>query len=167
MLSRALQETVRTSCMVMVIVAGAVMFGHFLPITRIPFELAAWLAGLPLPAWVVIMLRSSCSTWSPGCFVDALALVLLTIPIFYPGGGETRLRPDLVRRDHRAGDADGRDLAAGGRERRTSSAASTATSRCRPCSAGIMPFLAALIVAALLLLVFPSIATVLPNLVLK
>jgi tripartite ATP-independent transporter DctM subunit len=80
---RSLQETARTSCMVMIIVAGAVMFGHFLAVTRLPFELAAWLTSLPFPAWVIIgfiiLFYLIC-----GCFVDALGLILLTIPIFYP-----------------------------------------------------------------------------------
>jgi len=83
MLSRSLLETARTSCMVMIIVAGAVMFGHFLAVTRIPFELASWLASLPLPGWMIM----GCVILFylvAGCFVDALALVLLTVPIFYP-----------------------------------------------------------------------------------
>ena len=89
---RSLRETVRTSCMVLIIVAGAVMFGHFLAVTRIPFELASWLAGLPLPAWVImgfIILFYLVS----GCFVDALALVLLTIPIFHPVVTELQYDP--------------------------------------------------------------------------
>ncbi len=83
MVTRALLETVRTSCMVLIIVAGAVMFGHFLARTRIPFELAEWLGNLPLPGWSII----GCIIFFyliAGCFVDALALVLLTVPIFYP-----------------------------------------------------------------------------------
>jgi len=83
MLVRALLETIRTSCMVLAIVAGAVMFGHFLAITRLPTELAGWLAGLPLPAWGVMVLVIGFYLVA-GCFVDALALILLTIPIFYP-----------------------------------------------------------------------------------
>ena len=82
-LFRSLQETVRTSCMVMIIVSGAVMFGHFLAVTRIPFELASWLAGLPLPGWTIMSFIILFYLLS-GCFVDALALILLTIPIFYP-----------------------------------------------------------------------------------
>lgn len=82
-LKRALQETVRTSCMVMIIVAGAVTFGHFLAVTRIPFTVAESLAALPVPGKVtigfIILFFFVC-----GCFVDALALILLTIPIFYP-----------------------------------------------------------------------------------
>lgn len=82
-LFRALMETARTSCMVMIIVTGAVMFGHFLAVTRIPFELATWLGGLPLPGWVIIFFIIMFYLVA-GCFVDALALILLTIPIFYP-----------------------------------------------------------------------------------
>ena len=83
MLTRSLMETIRTSCMVMIIVTGAVIFGRFLAITRIPFELATWLAGLPLPGWVV-MGMIILFYLAAGTFIDALALVLLTIPIFYP-----------------------------------------------------------------------------------
>lgn len=82
-LGRVLLETLRTSCMVLMIVAGAVIFGRFLAITRIPFELAAWLGGLPLPGFF-IMLFILLFYLVAGCFVDALALVLLTAPIFYP-----------------------------------------------------------------------------------
>ena len=80
---RAIQETVRTSCMVMIIVAGAIMFGHFLAVTRLPFDLATWLAALPLPGWMIMAFIIAFYLIS-GCVVDALALMLLTIPIFYP-----------------------------------------------------------------------------------
>lgn len=83
MLAQSLRETARTSCMVLIIVAGAVMFGHFLAVTRIPFELANWLATLPLPGWVIIAFIILFYLFA-GCFVDALALIMLTIPIFYP-----------------------------------------------------------------------------------
>ncbi len=80
---KAVLETTRISCMIMVIVAGATIFGHFLAITRIPFTLAQWVVGLPLPPWaimgVIILIYLI-----GGCFIDALALILLTIPIFYP-----------------------------------------------------------------------------------
>jgi len=83
MLARSLKETVRTSCMVMIIVTGAVIFGHFLAVTRIPYELASSLAILPLPGWAIMGLVILFYLVA-GCFVDALALILLTIPIFYP-----------------------------------------------------------------------------------
>lgn len=82
-LVRSLNETVRTSCMVMIIVAGAVVFGRFLAVTRIPYDLATWLTGLPLPPWAIVAFIIVFYLLA-GCFVDALGLVLLTVPIFYP-----------------------------------------------------------------------------------
>jgi len=83
MLRLAAQETIRTSCMVMVIVAGATMFGHFLAVTGLPMQFAGWLAGLPVPPWVIIIIISVFYLFA-GCFIDSLALILLTIPVFYP-----------------------------------------------------------------------------------
>jgi C4-dicarboxylate transporter DctM subunit len=80
---QSLRETMRTSCMVMIIVAGAAIFGNFLAVTRLPFQLAGWLSGLAIPGWGVIGLIMAFYLVA-GCFVDALALVLLTVPIFYP-----------------------------------------------------------------------------------
>ncbi len=79
----SLFETTRTACMVMIIVTGAVIFGHFLAVTRIPYDLAGWVAGLPLPRFVVMMVIIAVYLIG-GCFIDALALILLTVPIFYP-----------------------------------------------------------------------------------
>ncbi len=82
-LKLSLFETTRTACMVMVIVTGAVIFGHFLAVTRIPFDLASWVASLPLPRFVIMMVIIAVYLFG-GCFIDALALILLTVPIFYP-----------------------------------------------------------------------------------
>jgi len=80
---RILLETVRTSVMVFFIVAGAVVFGRFLAVSQIPFVIARWLTGLPFPGWAVMFLIIAFFLIA-GCFIDALALILLTIPIFYP-----------------------------------------------------------------------------------
>ena len=80
---RSLIETLRTSCMILIIVAGALIFGHFLAVTRIPSNLAEFLAGLPLPPFMIMALIILFYLVG-GCFIDALALVLLTTSIFYP-----------------------------------------------------------------------------------
>jgi C4-dicarboxylate transporter DctM subunit len=80
---KSLADTTRISCMVMVIVTGATIFGHFMAITRVPFELAGWVAGLPLPRSAVMMVIVLIYLFG-GCFMDALAMVMLTIPIFFP-----------------------------------------------------------------------------------
>lgn len=80
---KSLYETLRTSCMTLFLVAGAVIFGHFLAVTRIPFEIAGWVASMPLPPYAVVGLIVGIYLIG-GCFIDALALIMLTIPMFYP-----------------------------------------------------------------------------------
>jgi TRAP-type C4-dicarboxylate transport system permease large subunit len=67
----------------MMLVAGAVIFGKFLTRTRIPFEIASWVADLPVPA-AMVMLIIFCIYVFGGAVMDALALLLITIPVFFP-----------------------------------------------------------------------------------
>lgn len=80
---QAVVESTRISCMVLVIVAGATMFGHFLAITRIPFALATWVSELAMPNYAIMAFIIFIYLVG-GAFIDALALILLTISIFYP-----------------------------------------------------------------------------------
>ncbi|MBW1988018.1 MAG: TRAP transporter large permease, partial [Deltaproteobacteria bacterium] len=80
---KSLEDTTRISCMVMMIVAGAVIFGHFMAVTRLPFVMAESISALPLPAWGIMALIILVYLLG-GCFMDALAMVMLTIPIFQP-----------------------------------------------------------------------------------
>ncbi len=82
-LKNALLETVQISVMLYFIVAGALVFGRFMTATRFSFELAAWIEGLALPAAGVMGILILIYLVG-GCFMDALALVTLTIPIFFP-----------------------------------------------------------------------------------
>lgn len=80
---RSLQETTRISCMVLVIVAGATVFGHFLAVTTIPAQIGQWVSGLPLPSFAIIGLIILVY-FLLGCLMDSLAMIMLTIPVFYP-----------------------------------------------------------------------------------
>jgi len=80
---KSLYDTTRTTAMIMLLIAGSVIFGRFMAISRIPFELATWTGSLDLPAWVVMAIILVIYLIL-GCFIDALAMILLTIPIFYP-----------------------------------------------------------------------------------
>ncbi|HOV90537.1 MAG TPA: TRAP transporter large permease [Syntrophorhabdaceae bacterium] len=79
----AVIDTLRISCMIFMLVAGAVLFGRFLAVTRLPYVAAEWVSGLPVPHWMIF--------WSMmiiyiigGCVMDALAFLLITVPIFFP-----------------------------------------------------------------------------------
>ncbi len=80
---KSLADTTRTSAMIMLLVAGAVVFGRFIALSRLPFLMAGWAGSLALPPFVIILIILLIYLIL-GCFIDALALVLLTIPIFYP-----------------------------------------------------------------------------------
>lgn len=157
MLATALSETLRTSCMVMVIVAGATVFGHFLQRTEMPMKLAAWMAGLPFPAWGTMLLVILFYLVA-GAFLDALALVLLTIPIFYPVVLNLGFDPIwfgvmivLVTQMGVISPPVGVNVyVVSGMDRAVS---------LQSVFKGALPFLAALVVAALLLLAFPQIVT--------
>lgn len=80
---KSIMDTLRVSSMIMVIVAGAVIFGRFLAVTRLPFTTASFVAGLEIPSVVIILLI--CLIYVIGGMVmDALAMLLVTIPIFFP-----------------------------------------------------------------------------------
>mgnify|MGYP001766504933 CR=1 FL=1 len=162
-LVQCLVESIRTSCMVMLIVGGAIVFGRFLAITQAPSALANWLAGLPLPAWCIIGLIILFYLVG-GCFLDALALDILTIPIFYP----------VVL-------ALGYDIIWFGVMIVIVTMMGVITPPVGVCAyvvsgmardvplekvfRGALPFLWALVAAAILLVIFPQIATFLPSLV--
>jgi C4-dicarboxylate transporter DctM subunit len=79
----AIKDALRLTCMVMVIVTGAIIFGHFMAVAKLPLVLSDWVGGLPLPPMaimgVIVLLYLV-----GGCFMDALALITLTVPIIYP-----------------------------------------------------------------------------------
>ena len=157
----AIKEALHISCMVMVIVTGALIFGHFLAVAKLPLVLAEWVGGLPLPptaimAFIILLYLIG------GCFLDALALIMLTIPIIYPvvlvmgfdpiwfgvitvlvtqmGVITPPVGVNVYVTKGIAGDVPLETI-----------------------FKGILPFLAALIVAAAILIAFPQIATFLPS----
>ncbi len=79
----AVLDTLRISCMIIILITGALIFGRFLAITRLPFEIASWVVSLNLPK-SVIMFFIFVIYMIGGALMDALALLLVTIPIFFP-----------------------------------------------------------------------------------
>jgi tripartite ATP-independent transporter DctM subunit len=163
MLTRSLKETIRTTCMVIIIVTGAVIFGHFLAVTRIPFELAGALVKMDVPGWVVMAMIIIFYLFV-GCFVDALALILLTIPIFYPVIVDLNYDPVwfgvmivVVTQMGVISPPVGVNVyVVSGIERDVP---------LQTIFKGALPFLLVLVISAILLVIFPQIALYLPRLV--
>ena len=72
-----------TACMVMFIITGATVFGHFLAVSNIPFLLADWIGNLPISR-MAIMTVVIFIYFMGGFFMDSMALIVVTVPIFYP-----------------------------------------------------------------------------------
>ncbi len=79
----AVFNTIKTSCMILMIVAGAIIFGKFLTITRLPFVAADWICSLSISNFW-IMLAIILIYIIGGAIMDALGLLMITIPIFFP-----------------------------------------------------------------------------------
>jgi C4-dicarboxylate transporter DctM subunit len=82
-LTKSFEESLRTACMVLVLIAGSTVFGHFLAVTGIPFIAADWITGLPLHKNLIMVLIILVYLIG-GSFIDDLAFMILATPIFYP-----------------------------------------------------------------------------------
>jgi TRAP-type C4-dicarboxylate transport system permease large subunit len=82
-LMKALEETLRTSGMITLIIVGALMFSVFISITGITGAIGAFLEGLHAGP-TVTMLAIAAILLLLGSVLDGLALMLLTTPILLP-----------------------------------------------------------------------------------
>lgn len=82
-IKEALLSTTRTSAAVFTILIGALMFGYFLTITQTPQKIAAFLTDMGIGAYGVLMLILVMYLIL-GCLMDAMAMIILTVPIIYP-----------------------------------------------------------------------------------
>ncbi len=80
---QAIIETLRIGCMILFLVAGATILGHFFAITRTPFMVAEWLGHLNIaPFWVIMIIMLVYLIG--GSFIEDLAFLILATPIFLP-----------------------------------------------------------------------------------
>jgi tripartite ATP-independent transporter DctM subunit len=80
---RSLTEALSTAGMLLMLIAGSTILGHFIAITNIPQFVADWLVALPLNRYIIIILI--CLVYEiGGSFIDDMAFMILATPIFYP-----------------------------------------------------------------------------------
>ncbi len=161
MIIRSFKGALKTSIMTLMLIAGSAIFGHFLAITEIPMIAAKWAGGLPVPGFIVMLLIIAIYLLG-GSIMDDLAFMVLATPIFFPTavalgydpiwfgilicvtlmiGG---LIPPVAIYVFILGNITGIPF--------------------KTIYKGVVPFLSALVLALILLFVFPQIALWLPNL---
>lgn len=91
-LPEILWDTVRQTAQVMFIVAAAGLFGWLLIYLRVPDALIAWLSALSGNPLVVLIIINVILLML-GCFMEGIAIMLLTIPIFMPIIGQLGINP--------------------------------------------------------------------------
>lgn len=75
--------TAQATAMIYLVLIGADMLNTTLALSQLPVELAAWVKGSGMPALLVLAMILVIYIFL-GCVMDSLAMILLTIPIFYP-----------------------------------------------------------------------------------
>lgn len=81
--SAAVFSTLRSATMVITLIIGAMVFGRFLTITRVPYTIAEWTGSLQIEP-VLIVSTILLIFVAGGAVMDALGFLILSIPIFYP-----------------------------------------------------------------------------------
>lgn len=79
----SLYETTRVACMVMFLVAGANLFSYFLALSTIPAQASIWIGGLGVSRYSVLTIVI-CIYLILGCFLDAVSMMVLTMPVIFP-----------------------------------------------------------------------------------
>jgi C4-dicarboxylate transporter DctM subunit len=79
----ALLSATRTAAAVFTVLIGALLFGYFLTITQSPQKLTEILTGLGIGRYGVLALIMLMYLVL-GCLMDAMAMIILTVPIIYP-----------------------------------------------------------------------------------
>lgn len=80
---KAVRRATRISCMIMTIVLGAQFFGYFFAMTRTTVIFSEFVMGLGLPDWG-ILIAVLCLLLILGCFLDGIAILVLTVPTLLP-----------------------------------------------------------------------------------
>ncbi len=88
----ALMETARTTALIFAIVAGVLIFVHFLGFTGMPAVLAENIVGSGLPP-MVILIGILALYLVLGMFLDGIGMLLLTVPIILPAVKEMGINP--------------------------------------------------------------------------
>ncbi len=81
--SNSLSDAIRLSAMIMFLSAAAFVYSRFLAITGLPSAVATLAVEIPFPP-VVVIISVLAVYFVLGLFIDGLALILMTTPIFYP-----------------------------------------------------------------------------------
>jgi len=80
---QSIKEALRTSCMVLLLIASSAVLGHFIAVTNMPQASADWIVTLPVHRSIIMIIIFFIYLLG-GSFIDDLAFMILATPIFFP-----------------------------------------------------------------------------------
>lgn len=161
---QAIGEGMRTACMLLMLIGGSAVLGHFITVTNIPQLISDWVTNLPVHRNVIMLII--CFVYLVGgSFIDDLAFMILATPVFYPAVQKLGYDPlwfgIMIAVTVMVGIvippvASNVFIV----HKLTNTPMSTVYK-------GVMPFLAAIVFFGALLFIFPQLALFLPNYLMK
>jgi tripartite ATP-independent transporter DctM subunit len=162
--AKALSEALRTACMVLMLIAGSTVLGHFLAVTKIPMIASEWVVALPVNRHL-IMVFIALIYLAGGSFLDDLAFMILATPIFFPAVVKLGFDPlwfgMLIAITVMIG------VVIPPVAMNVFVVKNITKVPFGVIYRGVVPFLASLVLSAALLFLFPQLATLLPSLLMK
>ncbi|NVK18874.1 MAG: TRAP transporter large permease [Methylocystaceae bacterium] len=79
----SIEETLFLAAMIFFMIVGAEIFGYFLSVSRISFDLVDLVASWNLPPYAVLLCVLALFMLL-GCVMDSIAMLLLTVPVVFP-----------------------------------------------------------------------------------
>jgi C4-dicarboxylate transporter, DctM subunit len=159
----ATKAGLKVSCMIFFLITGSVVFGHFLSMSTLSIAFVDWAKALPIPP-IGLFLLLALFYIVAGCVVDAMGLLVLSIPIIIPVFFELGFDPiwfglmvNIITETGVITPPVGVNVYV--------MKAIVPDVPLQKIFAGVMPFLAAMLVCIALLILFPILVTWIPYLV--
>lgn len=161
---KAIGDAMRTATMILLLIGGSAILGHFITITNIPQIMSDWVVQLPIHRNLIIILI--CIVYEiGGSFIDDLAFMILATPIFFPAVIKLGFDPIwfgiLIGITQMVGIVIPPVASAVFIVHKISKTPMATVYK------GVVPFLIGIIVVGALLFVFPQLALFLPNYLMK
>ncbi|MDM7994569.1 MAG: TRAP transporter large permease [Acidobacteriota bacterium] len=89
---KSVRESLYMGCMVLMLLGGSAVLGHFVVLSKIPGIIAAWTLNLPLSPYMIMAVIVGIYLLG-GSFIDDIAFMVLATPIFFPVAVKLGLDP--------------------------------------------------------------------------
>jgi tripartite ATP-independent transporter DctM subunit len=161
---KATGDAMRMACMVLMLIGGSVVLGHFIAVTNIPQIMSDWVIKLPIHRNLIMIIICLIYEFG-GSFIDDLAFMILATPIFFPA--VLKLGFDPIWYGIMIGIVQMVGIVIPPVASAVFIVHKLSKTPMSTVYKGVVPFLIGMILVAALLFVFPELALFLPNYLMK